>query len=60
MVLGDVIGVEAGAVIGFDDLEAILVIIRQRRAGAVEMIEDAEFHFFGLIPANVARIARGL
>ena len=53
MMLCQVIAIEAGAIVGFGDLEAILVKVRQRRAGTVEMIENAEFH-----DAVVARIER--
>ena len=45
MVLGQVIGVEAGAVVGLDQLEPRLVIVPQRLRPAVEMVEDAEVHF---------------
>ena len=44
VMLGDVIGVEAGAVIGLDELQPRLVEIAQRLAAAVDMVEDAEFH----------------
>jgi hypothetical protein len=44
VVLGQVIGVKAGAFVGFDELEARLVKFIQRQVIAVEMIKDAEFH----------------
>ena len=44
MVLGEMIGVKARAVVSFGNLETIFVIVRQRSAGSVEVIEDAEFH----------------
>jgi len=44
VVLGRVIGVEAAAIVGFDDLEPLLVEIVQREIIAVEVIENAEFH----------------
>src|SRR5437764_6847259 len=46
VMLGDVIGVETGAIVGLGDLEAILVIVRERTAVAIEMIKDTELHFF--------------
>ena len=48
MMLGQVIGVEAGAVIGFDDPEAVLVILGERATAAVEVVENAEIHAGGL------------
>jgi hypothetical protein len=44
VVLGQVIGVKAGAFVGFDELEARLVKFIQRQVIAVEMIKEAEFH----------------
>src|SRR5882672_1750875 len=44
MMLGDVIGVEAEPVVGFDDLQPGLVVVTKREIVAVEMIEDAELH----------------
>ena len=41
--LGDVIGVEAGPVEGFNDFQPLLVVVAERQAVAVEVIEDAEF-----------------
>jgi hypothetical protein len=49
VMLGDVIGVKTRAIVGFGDLEAVLVKIRQRRAGAIEVIENAEFHACSLV-----------
>src|SRR5713226_8652357 len=46
MMLGEMIGVEAGAIIGLRYAQAVLVVIRERPARAVEMIEDTEFHFY--------------
>ena len=43
VMLGDVIGVEARAVEGFDHLQPLLVVVAQRQVVAVEVIEDAEF-----------------
>ena len=42
--LGQVIGVEPGAIVGLRDPQPIFVERGERRPGAVEMIEDAEFH----------------
>ena len=44
MVLGEMVGVEAGAVIGVDDRQPIGVEIGERAVAAVEIIEDAELH----------------
>jgi len=44
MVLGEMISVETRAIVGFCNLEAVFVIVRQRAAVAVEVIEDTEFH----------------
>ncbi len=44
MMLGEMIGVESGAVVSLHHLEAVFVIIREGAAVAVEMVEDAEFH----------------
>src|SRR5579862_3736398 len=44
MMLGEVISVKSGAVVCFGDFQAILVELRQRPAGAIEVIEYAEFH----------------
>jgi hypothetical protein len=44
VMLGQVIGMEAGPVIGLDDLQPLLVVLCQRHVVAVEVIENAEFH----------------
>jgi hypothetical protein len=44
VVLGEMIGVEAGAIVSLRNGEAILVIVRERPRIAIEMVEDAEFH----------------
>src|ERR1700722_19825964 len=41
---GDVIGVETGAVIAFDEPEPRRVEVAQALPAAVDMIENAEFH----------------
>ena len=46
VVLGEVIRIESRAVVGLCNLEAILVIVCERSAVAVEMIEDPKFHNF--------------
>jgi hypothetical protein len=38
------VGVESRAVIGFRNLETILIIVGERTAVAVEVIENPEFH----------------
>ena len=40
--LGHLVAVETEPVVELDQLQAVLVEIAQRRAGRVEMIEDAE------------------
>ena len=55
MVLGNMIGVETGAVVRFGNLETVLVEIRQLLPGAIEMIEDAEFHDYSFIPRAIVR-----
>jgi hypothetical protein len=44
MMLGKVISVNAGAVISFDQGEAIGIELAERHSGLIHMIEDAEFH----------------
>ncbi len=44
MVLGDVIGVKAGAVVKLDAGQPLLVVVRLRRPAGVDVIEDSEFH----------------
>ncbi len=44
MVLGDVVGVEARALVGLDQLQALAVETLDRAPAQVEVIEDAEFH----------------
>src|SRR5262249_41389903 len=44
VVLGDVVAIDAAAVIGFDQLEPIGVERAKRRASIVHVIEHAEFH----------------
>ena len=42
MVLGAVVAVDAGAVVGLDQLEAVLVEILQRLIVAIDVIENPE------------------
>src|SRR6476619_1794982 len=44
MVLGDVVAVEAGALIGLDDFEASFVILVELHVAMVEVIKDADLH----------------
>ena len=46
VMLGEMIGVEAGAVVSLGDAQAILVEVGERSAVAVEMIKNAEFHAY--------------
>ena len=48
MVLGEVIGVDAAAVIGFDQVESVGVELCERAARIVHVIEHAELH--GKVP----------
>src|SRR5215471_9962643 len=45
VVLGEMVRVEPRAIIGLCDFQAILVIVRERAAMTIEVIEDTEFHF---------------
>src|SRR5262245_6062119 len=45
VVLGEMISVEPRAIVGLCDFQAILVIVRERAAMTIEVIEDTEFHF---------------
>ena len=47
--LGDMIGVVTGLIRRGDILQARVILLRQRRVGAVDVIEDGEFH--GPVPA---------
>ena len=44
MVLSDVVTVKAGAIVGFDDLETVVVEFLQRHAARVDVVENSEFH----------------
>src|SRR5437016_3389576 len=52
MMLGEMIGIETGTVVGLDELQALLVIIRERIAVAVEVIEHSELHFSPTLSAE--------
>ena len=51
-VLGQMVGVEARAVVGLGDAQSVLVIVRKRAGVTVEMVEDAELH-------SASSVARG-
>ena len=40
--LGDLVAIEAEPVVKLDQLQPVFIEVAQRRAGGVEMIEDAE------------------
>ena len=42
--LGEVIAVEAGAVVGLDQLQPVGVELAERHARVVHVVEHAEFH----------------
>jgi hypothetical protein len=44
VVLGDVVAPDAGAIVGFDELEPIGVKLPERHAGIIHVVEHAEFH----------------
>jgi hypothetical protein len=44
VMLGGMIGVEAAAIVGFDDLQPFLIECVQRTIVAIEVVENAEFH----------------
>ena len=44
VMLGDVVAVEATAIVGFDDLETVVVEFLQRHAARVDVVENSEFH----------------
>ena len=44
VVLGDVVAIEAAAIVGFDDLETVVVEFLQRHAARVDVVENSEFH----------------
>src|ERR1700757_5007944 len=46
VMLGEMIGVETGAIVGLGHFEAVLVIVREGAVVAIKMIKDTEFHFF--------------
>jgi hypothetical protein len=53
MVLGQVVGMEAGAVIGLDEAQSIGVKLAERKTAAVEVIEDAEIDAHGVMHAGI-------
>jgi len=56
MVLGEVIGVKAAAVIGLDEAKPLFILARQRHGAAIHVIEDAEpdRHQRAVRPADTA------
>ena len=44
VMLGGMIGIEAAAIVGFDDLQSFLIECVQRTIVAIEVVENAEFH----------------
>ena len=44
MVFGEMVRVKAGVIVGLGDFEPVLVVVGERAAVAVEVIEYAEFH----------------
>src|SRR5262249_31248513 len=53
MVLGDVVGTKARAIVLFDELESRLEQVGQRHAVGVDMIENAELQTHGVFPPNI-------
>src|SRR5450756_2485297 len=43
-VLAHVIAAKSGAIVEFDQLQAVLILLAQRREPAIVLIEDAELH----------------
>ncbi len=41
VMFGDVIAVEAGAIIGLDDLQSVFVKLAQRQVAAIDMVENS-------------------
>jgi hypothetical protein len=57
MMLGQVIGEKAGAIVGLDDAQPLLEIIAQRDIVAVEVVEDTEFHAGSVGPRWVRELS---
>ena len=49
VVLGQVVGVEAGVLVALDEREALLELLADRQPALVDVIEDPELH---LLPAS--------
>ena len=51
MVLGDVVGVKAAAIIGLGHLQPVFELLREALPVVIDVVEDPEFHalsvFFG-------------
>ena len=56
MMLGAVVAVDAGAVVGFDQLEAVLVELLQRQIVAIDVIENPELQGHSLHSPTPARL----
>jgi hypothetical protein len=54
MMLGNVIAMEPASIIGFRELEALLMKIREWQFVAVKMIEDAKIHYPFALRCGVA------
>src|SRR5262249_28224670 len=55
VVLGGVVGVESAAVIGLDELQPLLVEYVHGKLVAIEVVENAEFHFRLLRSCSMSR-----
>ena len=53
VVLGQVVGVEAGLLVALDEREALLELLADRKATLVDVIEDPELHV--LLPPDMSR-----
>ena len=52
MMLGDMIGTKAGAIVLLDELESRLEQVGERRAVVVDVIENAELQSHGVLPPD--------
>jgi hypothetical protein len=51
--LGDMIGVETGSFIGFDNFQPLFVVLLERQIVPVQMIEDPEFHIASVVQLSI-------
>src|SRR5262245_5008557 len=56
MVLGEVVAVNAAAIVGFDELEPIGIKLPERHAGVVHVVEHTEFHRDPPAPSRRGRV----